>query len=387
MAEIDFDELDQAVNSLMKKNGTTPIGTAPADTPVESPSVTERQPETVPDETTPTDRAEVDDAPDSQATTSTPTVAPTRRRGQFMDVMHPSADMRKSTPTLDTVRRRTIVQPTREFSESNETDDAPATPPSLAPDAMLDQDANNDSSAWSDAVDLPTPPNDQSNDRSKPPLQLSDGLIAGEKALPDGSHDTPTNTPLTPFLSGAKVEKRPLGGLHVESGSDSMSEDKDIDDLAEAIDSTEPEMQPEPVSTPGLTSSSNSSMPAELSRDIMSVEAVDAAAQPSTVDTPEEPEQLDKPAQPERPDEPQRPSTETEPTPASNGPESIAPQYKTSQAAHDEPEHASMYASGHQDLASPAKKKSGWLVPIIILCLLIAGSIGGYLLYTLNFFG
>ncbi len=76
MGDIDFDELDKAVNSLMSTNNTVGNTTAPsAGPPVAVPSGTSTP---VAAATTPT-----------TTTTATPPVAPTSR-GRFMDVMPPS---------------------------------------------------------------------------------------------------------------------------------------------------------------------------------------------------------------------------------------------------------------------------------------------------------
>jgi len=68
MNDIDFDELDRAVNSL--SSGASP-------TPVQQPAVTSSNPPVVP-----------------QPVNSAPTPAPTASSGRFMDVVHPSSDMR-----------------------------------------------------------------------------------------------------------------------------------------------------------------------------------------------------------------------------------------------------------------------------------------------------
>ena len=134
MSEFDFDELDKAVNSLMQQrdtsqspSDTTPASDASPDTSTDTPS-DQSQPQATADTTSATSAPVTVPARSAPTSTvaDTPTAQPdqaadrrtkllqllsapaagagslaTKRRGQFMDVMHPSADMN----TKDTRQR------------------------------------------------------------------------------------------------------------------------------------------------------------------------------------------------------------------------------------------------------------------------------------------
>jgi hypothetical protein len=107
MNDIDFDELDRAVSSVLTPTPTpTPVEAAAVDTPVPA-------------------------APEPSITTKDLPVAP-RRGGRFMDVVHPSSDMRGAVKT-----------PSR-----------PAANPVVA-DPPAESDAPKPVSDWPDPIDSP----------------------------------------------------------------------------------------------------------------------------------------------------------------------------------------------------------------------------------------
>lgn len=142
MADFDFDELDKAVTGAL---GTTPNSSSNDDAAaVEF------------DEPAPVAEASVslvEEAPAVVATTAAKTAPATRRSsGRFMDVVHPSSDMRTASAAASPVKREGLtVQPA--VTPVSESSDAPS-------DELVD---------WSQ------------------PLE-------------------------SPFIADAKVEKRPLGG-------------------------------------------------------------------------------------------------------------------------------------------------------------------------------
>lgn len=365
MAEIDFDELDQAVTSLMKDaTSMKQMDSQPAEDshPHEEVEIP-RQKEVTPEpEQVPVTRVS---APASQ----TPSVA-TRRRGQFMDVMHPSADMRKNTPTsspsIDSVSRHsTILQPSAGFAGS--VSDAAPRASSLSVPAPKETPTTADTehgTAWPDPIDfvksteaaeqesIETPPPELSNE----PAPEEKTPLAAESE--DMTASTASTASATPFLTDAKVEKRPLGGTNPATM------------LTPVLDGPgEVEAPEEPHTLAQTDTPIDAPMPAELGEDVMNVESGEIL--PHTSPAPVTPVQ---------------PIVEPDANEPS-GPSSIPPQYHTSELSQAEPEHASMYATDHQDLATPTKKKSGWLIPIIILVLLILGGLGGYLAYSLHIFG
>lgn len=150
MTDIDFDELDKAINSLVSSDSKQPApagDTAPA--PVAQPAPTAP---VIPPRQTP--------APQPQ-----PTAGDNRVPGRFMDVMHPSSDMR---PGVNVPERNTRQGVT-------------ITPPAPAEATVQPAD--------------PTP--------VEAPVQASPSMPQPIAA---------SSIPTTPFLKDAQVEKRPLGG-------------------------------------------------------------------------------------------------------------------------------------------------------------------------------
>jgi hypothetical protein len=195
MQDIDFDEIDRAVNSA-SANGAPAIDTAVA--PV-APPVAEPTP--------------VVDAP-AAAPMSVPPAA-RRSSGRFMDVVHPSSDMR----TTSADRLPVPVQPR---------EDAPApTAPAPAPEPQANE--------WPDPLDFhgfnEEPASEAPVETPVAPV-VTDAPAARVPA--PSAHDM--HPPLeTPFLRNAVVEKRPLGAF---------SETPPVEPAAEPI---VPEVAPDPV--------------------------------------------------------------------------------------------------------------------------------------------
>lgn len=149
MQDLDFEELDKAVNSLMPQTeaeDTTATPAAPTDPIVPEPTV----------------------QPAAKPVINT---APRPSVGRFMDVVHPSSDMRT---TLKTPQRPAAPTPTP----------VPAAPAAPAKPTY-------------------TPP-------VQPTVNASDNWAG----LPN--YQSPNPVPESPFLPEAKVEKRPLGAFSNE---------------------------------------------------------------------------------------------------------------------------------------------------------------------------
>lgn len=204
MKDIDFDELDRAVNSLINPDGTA----TPADSNSSSASI-------------PVVSLETPASP-------TPPLAERRSSGRFMDVVHPSSDMRGSVAPRPTQPGSPQQQPV-----------------------------------------VQTEPQQEST------ISMSDPIDEGASALAEAEPDD-SNEPLeSPFLADAKVEKRPLGAFsnEVHDSSPSMSTPNP------AI--TEPDLESLSLDSPieVTTKSSNqpidsgTPLPAELQTDVLSIEA------------------------------------------------------------------------------------------------------------------
>lgn len=161
MQDVDFEELDKAVNAVMPQ--------APLDNSNTDPSVDlEIQPMQPPDPT-----------PVSIAPVSSSPVVGRPATGRFMDVVHPSSDMRSS-----------LTMPQRSTNSMLNLTAQPA--PAAAP------------------VPIPTPvpyTSPVSVETPKPAVENWAGLP---------NYQTPSEAPESPFLPEAKVEKRPLGAFSNE---------------------------------------------------------------------------------------------------------------------------------------------------------------------------
>jgi hypothetical protein len=222
MSDIDFDELDKAVNSLMSGVDTSKRNTA-LDEPEDKVVALEGLDESSPDTPTPVVPPAQTDAVGSQSQSDeheeqvpqpavpAPSLA-VKRRGQFMDMIHPSSDMKQ---TSRAVRREGVVI---------------AAPAEARPYAA-------DPTAEATVVDS------------------SKETIAD---TPTGSMVEPLSSP---FLSDAKPEKRPLGGI--PTPTEPVAETEAVEDQVPATPDTQV-------------------LPEELTGDILAVEANDLMSSPST---------------------------------------------------------------------------------------------------------
>jgi hypothetical protein len=282
--DIDFDELDRAVSSA---SGSTP----PADT-TSSDSVT------VTNRSTP--------RPDA-----TPAPAARRSSGRFMDVVHPSSDMRSST----TEPERSVPRE----SDAEKPEEKPVERTSDWPDPLDFHGFNADEPEKVEEAPTPEP-----------------ALVEPEPPQPLES----------PFLSDTKVEKRPLGAF---STTETPATDESDTLLLEAPDEelltakTEEKVEEAPTPEPVVEEAVEEETP-----------------QPVIEPTPE-------------------------PTPIQEvpqGPTSITQQYKEQPSTVDQPSGAifdtEMY---HQPLTHTPKKKSGALVIVWILALILVGAGAGAAVY------
>ncbi len=304
MKDIDFDELDKAVNSLMGgvkkdvadssktldisttlKEGEQPkyeniqrvaekIGSEALPQPGETTAVLKDTDEkavasvTLPGAavaapvTAPVAAAMPSVAPEPTAPfTSTAAIEPKQRpSGRFMDVMHPSSDMKTAgSATLPSTPAITV--PPRSAT--------PLAPEPPAPSA--------------EAVALPSTSEPPKNDvhASETPVQVSEPSVAAAPEVPEelsvteaATNDQPPqeNTiepaPLvSPFLPDAKVEKRPLGGTMADEEHTADSMVDVFDSRYETDNSADTQIVPK-VDAPHV--------PAELNADLLAVETTAA---------------------------------------------------------------------------------------------------------------
>jgi hypothetical protein len=439
MSELDFDELDKAVNNLM---GDVPRVEPPKNDDVKTLNISSTLPDSARpslDELNsalsqvngPTSQSTPAPAPASTATPAAEPVSPRattpplaqRRGGRFMDVVHPSSDMKNAAkPILTGQRQGVTIQPSgRPLADEAlvASDDAPVATPDPTPAFAFPVAADTEpatattthepASEWPDPLDMPgydAEPDTASPVEETPVAPVAFGTpapITASDAPVDESDDDdddlftidddePEDEPqplTTPFLADAKVEKRPLGSPVTDEPSDELSHAPVLGVLVD--ESTETAKVEDQL--PANPEEAGPALPPELQSDLMAVET-----DGDTTTSAEAPTVHEEPAQVETPEvspEPQAtPATEApaaasaaEPAPVSapTGPTSIPQQYHEEQSTGDQPS-GSIYDtdSYHQPLAHPAKTKSGWLWIIWILLLLIVGGGGAVALYFLG---
>lgn len=375
MADIDFDELDKAVNDLMA-NVDTSKRTAGLDEPEEkvvSIPTSSTAPAVVTPAPTPTPATpatEASAAP-TQSVGSAPAVAATtpaspslamKRRGQFMDIVHPSRDM--NTPK-STSRQGVTIQPGNDVVAASAAQQNEPAPMSNVPPVQSSVETPEPTpSAWPDPIDMANASATAAETPSAPTLATEPPTEATGEA------------PLTsPFLPDAKPEKRPLGSpVPAEDASASMTE--------APVDDAQTPATPEPTPTAAL--------PEEFSGDLMAVESRDLSGhqeQPVALPVPAEQPKLEageeealipSVASPDPVEQPQTPAQPQTQTPAGG---SISQQY-TEQPSSGDQSNGSIYDTSayHQPIepVAQAKKKTPTSVWIMIgVGLALIGAIGG----------
>jgi AAA ATPase containing von Willebrand factor type A (vWA) domain len=230
MSDLDFDELDKAVGTMMNDNRTDA-----------------NDDENVAEDTIVTDEASESTIPDTGKASDAKLVV--RQRGRFMDIVHPSSDMSSSQARNQSYSVSKNVDPGDEVVEENI--NAVEEPEEI--DTVIDTlDMNDEEEIASpgvteiktDDVKVFAPATEFEEDsidgeESEEIVEVFDSTVEDEgvqsEEVSDDSEDEATEADeeeeealSTPFIAGAKVDKRPLGG-------DSISSDDDVD----AIKSTE----------------------------------------------------------------------------------------------------------------------------------------------------
>lgn len=321
MKDLDFDELDRAVNSLIGSPS------APVTPPV--PSVNPVAPAPTDSPTPP-----VDNAPAAPA--SPQPLAARRSSGRFMDVVHPSSDMRSSAvPSRPAAREGMTVQPiSPEPKVEAVAETTPAPEPAVTPKTT----------DWPDPLDF-------HGFKDEPLAAKPTDKPADDVDLPDLEAAPPLESP---FLPDAKVEKRPLGAF-ADSPAVEPVPSKVADEPAKpSLDEDENTDRPIGDDTP---------LPAELQDNLLSIEANEDTSKVSA-----------------EPEEPAVQSTMVETM-------SIPQQYVEKPSTGDRPASgASIFDVEAYRKPAPAKKsKSGWLmvVWIVLLIILGVGAGAGFYFYLL----
>jgi len=304
MSDFDFDELDKAVAGATSPDTAEEV--VVAEPPTEQPS------------TEPASQPQV---------TDTPRAVPAARRssGRFMDVVHPSSDMRTRTSPA-------VVEP----KPSLNTEKTSFVPPVI----KAEEDASQE-------------PIDEVEEAFK---QAEDGTV--------GEWSKPLETP---FLADAKVEKRPLGGVGPEPS-------------LVLLEAPEEELLLEEKTLPD---------PIDFAAHVAALksETEDTGEPiPNTVEEPEAEEQtvkqMDELQEPEASTQPVMEVVKSEDKAEEPvGPASIPQQYNEQPAKQQESGAIFDTENYHQPLAPVAKKHSGVWTVIWILLLVILGAGAGVAFY------
>lgn len=257
MSDIDFDELDKAVNSL--------VGDDQADKKESSPQISS-------DDNT------------SNSTTSKvgPALASRRSSGRFMDMKHDSSDMQKKDSSLLGATKTSItpLNPgvTAEDIPAKKKDNSGSSEKSDWPDPIesVKNDKDDEKPLASSSTDMPDPLDHVTVDTSKKDY-LKDDDVKSEEVVKDSkpstdepeidyeeTDDKKDDKKESPFIDDAKVEKRPLGGFSDESPVLPPSSNKKKDDEV-ATDKEESQAPPQPIE-----------LPPELDKDLVAIEAGEA---------------------------------------------------------------------------------------------------------------
>lgn len=333
MKDIDFDELDKAVNSLMATAQPDVPDAASASEPSEITVSIPAAPPAAPPVAEPITVTQPTPMP------ARPVAPAARRSGRFMDMVHTSSDMKPRDPSTATKSREGLaITPRTEAVEPIAMPvEAPLPTVEAIPTAMPDPiDLLQDSQSGVDTVE-------------------AESAIAPAEPATEPAPLAPIESP---FLSDAKVEKRPLNA----GSADPTDLGLDMDTLqdepvasAPEVPATDAEKGDEPPVTPQVP---------ELSSDLVAIESNEGVEVTQAIETSAAMAQVEVPSTP-------------------LGAASIAQQY-TTQASTGDQSHAAIYDASQypEPVAHPAKQKSGWLWVLWVALLLGVGAGGAVLLYN-----
>jgi hypothetical protein len=361
MKDIDFDELDRAVNSLISGDGkpgsavvgtTAPVAAAPVtSSEIASPEVALAPAEPVAAPVVPVSAPTINSAPvAAPAVTPVADVQPLAARrtsGRFMDVVHPSSDMRPNSvpvtapkPLPATTLLSTPIVPA--VTPIAPPVVAPAPEPATPEVPTLEPVPAGGARDWPDPIDFQAA---TTATASTAPIINATPTSSVVPAV-SSSESTPAVQPLvSPFLSDAKVEKRPLGAFSATDSEPTPTPPAEPESDAPTSPIVGKEDNPIGQETP---------MPAELQDDLLHIESDSESTAPSN-----------------------------SPDLALTGPTSITQQYKETLSAPQTSGAIFDTNSYHKPLAHPAKKKSSVKVIIWIVALLIVGGGIGAAIYFL----
>lgn len=353
MGEIDFEELDRAVNSLMNQSGPQD---KPKDASVATPSAAAESP--APQSPSPATPSEPAVSTTPPVTAQSPIVG-RRSGGRFMDVI-PSSSARNVAP-----RPAPSAAPSREAASLQPaSEDAPV---SISP-----EDFTNHSKPGA-SLDKP----DSSSEASYAEVPSGDA---------EGSDISSLEAMSSPFLEGVEVDKRPLGepadsssdleSADVSPSAMTMPDPIDFANKSAALEEAQAESGPDAIATNPVE---ELALQPEFNPEVLAAEAMTVeTTAPAPADTSELASETD--LQTEVAAETAKGANEKSAAEASSAMAAgdIRPQYTAE--PNDAPEPSAVFDAASetpQALAHPPKKKSGWSIIIWILLMIIIGVAGG----------
>jgi hypothetical protein len=374
MKELDFDELDKAVNSLMSKTESSSEQTAPTNSAVQSSSAMSSASTPV---SVSTPSSSLVTSPGASVQPATPTVdrpvanpsvtpqslsqslssprptVPAKRSGRFMDLV-PSSYASQNATNVPRPRQGTTLTPLHDSVVA----DKPAVPSLSQAPSQPERELSRLTPERSDSPMIASTSANIGTTHEDMPDPLDVHAVEAENtadtvptsqvtATPDATVSTPTDpvapmdqpTSTSPFLSDAKVDKRPLGAATIGAGNSPLA------------------------TNPASAQTTSQSLPAEFHTELLEIESDNPAKLPA--------EEKASPAEPQ---------AKPELTP----PISIAQQYKQQPRSGDQ-SHAPVYDTAAHPVSHPAKKKSNILIIVIIALIILIGGGGVAALFYLGY--
>ena len=253
-----------------------------------------------------------------------------KRRGQFMDVMHTSSDMKQADPAPKLAPRRETVtlRPTVERPTQS------------------------------------TPAVAEPVKRPAPEMVRQQPVIAPAQPATTTSSQTEVaeSTSNTPFLADAKVDKRPLGGLQPSN----------------MVETAPPVSDPDMTQSEAAENDDPTILPEELQQDVLAVEA-------DTSNTPETSSPSDSQAPDPAATTKSANVTATAPATMTNvGSLPQSPPAKPVDDSHEVDSSIFDTEKYQAPIKHPVKRKRGWPVVVAISVLLLLGAGGGIAFYLLS---
>lgn len=316
MSDLDFDELDRAVNSLISKAPTTDT-TVKNDDNQNDDLFISSDIKLDDNDLLKTSDIESDEKVERPVFKS---LAGQRSSGRFMDVIHPSSDMRNATSKSETTTPLTVS--------------ATSKPSTQTPKPLLNPIIN----------DIP---NKKSSDSDS---EIEE--IFKETKLPSVSALE------SPFIAGAKVEKRPLGAF----SSDTIKSEIELSPTGEVNEKTDKFIEYEKTEK-----EVDDQLPEEFQEDLLKIESV-SSKQTEEKETEKATEKDDIP--------------EFEKDLDLDKPVQIVQQYKENKPDANKKSGA-IYDTNvyHKAPELEEKKKSGWLWVLWIFLLILVGVGAGVVAY------